>query len=54
MLGTYDDMSDGNEDGRIYLRVSNEEGIAEGNWFLKISGSKSFTSRNYTFLTYMG
>jgi len=54
VLGTYDDMSDGNEDGRIYLRVSNEEGIAEGNWFLKISGSKSFTSRNYTFRTYMG
>lgn len=54
VLGTYNDGSDGNEDGRIYLRVSNEEGIAEGNWFLKISGSKSFTSRNYTFLTYMG
>ncbi|HDS64219.1 MAG TPA: hypothetical protein ENN52_08940 [Methanofollis liminatans] len=54
VLGTYDDMSDGNEDGRIYLRISNEAGIAEGNWFLKISGSKSFTSKNYTFMTYMG
>jgi hypothetical protein len=54
VLGTYDDGSDGREDGRIYLRVSNEAGIAEGNWFLKISGSKSFTSRNYAFTTYLG
>lgn len=54
VLGTYDDMSDGREDGRIYLRISNDEGIAAGNWFLKISGSKSFTSRNYAFTTYLG
>jgi len=54
VLGTYDDESDGKEDNRIYLRISNEAGIEEGNWFLKISGSRSFTTRNYSFMTYLG
>jgi len=54
VLGTYDDKSDGREDNRIYLRISNDAGIEEGNWFLKISGSRSFTTRNYSFMTYLG
>ncbi|TAJ45487.1 hypothetical protein CUJ86_01800 [Methanofollis fontis] len=53
VLGTYDDTSDGKEDGRIYLRISNEAGIAQGKWFLKISGSRPFTSSNYAFSTYL-
>jgi len=54
VLGTYDDKSDDREDNRIYLRISNDAGIEEGNWFLKISGSRSFTTRNYSFMTYLG
>ncbi|MCD1296333.1 hypothetical protein CUJ83_15120 [Methanocella sp. CWC-04] len=38
ILGPYYDDSDGEMDGRINLEVSNEDGLATGQWNLKVNG----------------
>jgi hypothetical protein len=37
ILGPYFDDSDGNTDGRINLNVTNEEGVAQGQWNYKVN-----------------
>jgi hypothetical protein len=40
MMGPYYDDSDGIVNGRIYLQVSREEGIAPGDWYAVVEGEQ--------------
>lgn len=46
VLGPYYDDSDGTTDGRINLNIANPDGIATGEWYLKVSDTDDITGTN--------
>lgn len=52
VLGPYDDSSDGKDDGRINMNVSNEAGLAMGEWYLKVAGTDVAGKDEYYVKTY--
>jgi hypothetical protein len=52
VLGPYDDRSDGKGDGRINMNVSNEAGLAAGEWYLKVAGTDVAGKDEYYVKTY--
>lgn len=53
ILGTFRDDSDGREDGRIFLRISQEGGIETGPWHFKTTTPLVASSENDTFQMYL-
>lgn len=53
LLGTFRDDSDGREDGRIFLRISQEGGIETGAWHFKTTMPLVASSENVTFQMYL-
>lgn len=41
MMGPYDDASDGNVDGRIFLQVSRDRDLTGGDWYVVIEAEKT-------------
>jgi hypothetical protein len=39
VLGPYTDVSDGKTDGRINMEINNEDGVADGTWLFKVTGT---------------
>lgn len=52
ILGPYTDASDGTTDGRININVSNKDGLATGEWYLKVTGSDVTGADDYYVRTY--
>jgi hypothetical protein len=52
VLGAYDDSSDGKDDGRINMNISNEAGLAMGEWYLKVAGTDVAGKDEYYVKTY--
>lgn len=47
VLGPYYDDADGKTDGRIYLNITNSEGLAAGEWYLKVSDTALVGETDY-------
>lgn len=54
MLSTFRDTDDGKKNGRIFLRISDEEGIESGTWYYRVNGPRIPVAFNYNFRTYVG
>jgi hypothetical protein len=52
ILGPYDDGSDGVEDGRINLNVARPSGVADGEWYLKVTDTGVADNDEYYVKTY--
>jgi len=52
ILGPYYDDSDGTIDGRINLNIANSEGLATGEWYLKVSDTDVTGTNDYYVKTY--
>ncbi|WP_298665287.1 hypothetical protein [uncultured Methanofollis sp.] len=53
LLGTFRDGSDGQEDGRIFLRFSREGGVGTGTWTFKMTAPLAASRENATIQTYI-
>jgi len=50
-LGPFNDTSDGRMDGRIFLKISRDDGMTPGLWKFEVHSRKNITAVNYaTFL----
>lgn len=47
VLGPYTDDSDGTDDSRIYLNVTNPDGVAAGTWSFKVTGVDVASNDSY-------
>lgn len=54
LLGTFRDADDGKKNGRIFLRISDEDGVEGGMWYYRVSGPRIPVALNYSFRTYVG
>lgn len=54
LLGTFKDADDGRKNGRIFLRISDEEGVESGTWYYRVSGPRIPVPLDYNFKTYVG
>ncbi len=52
ILGPYDDASDGTVDGRINLNIANPSGVAQGEWYLKVTDTSLLGKDAYYVKTY--
>lgn len=50
MMGPYYDDSDGIVNGRIYLQISREEGIAPGDWYAVVEGEQIKDTQQFMLL----
>jgi hypothetical protein len=53
ILGTFRDGSDGQEDGRVFLRFSREGGVGTGTWTFKMTAPLAASGKNVTIQTYL-
>jgi hypothetical protein len=49
-LGPFNDASDGIDNARIYLHISNPSGLTSGTWEFQIYGEHVSGSQSYTFI----
>ncbi|QSZ67417.1 hypothetical protein RJ40_07820 [Methanofollis aquaemaris] len=54
LLGTFRDIDDGKKNGRIFLRISDQDGVEGGTWYYRVSGPRIPVAHNYSFRTYVG
>jgi hypothetical protein len=52
MMGSYNDEYDGLVNGRIFIRISREEGIESGEWYAVIEAEKTEGDQPFMLLMY--